>query len=58
MHKITVHPEDLRDGWNGSIPSDDGTPVMVSLKKSDLKNLIVQMYRHEAELRRFAERPH
>jgi hypothetical protein len=33
----------------------DGEPVMVSLKASDLLNLILQMYEQEAELRRFAE---
>jgi hypothetical protein len=38
-----------------SIESEDGTPVMVNLKASDLANLVLQMYQQEAELRRFAE---
>jgi hypothetical protein len=35
----------------------DGEPVMVSLPKSDLLNLILQMYQQDAELRRFADPP-
>jgi hypothetical protein len=48
----------LRDNLTcGSITKDDGTTVMVTFKASDLINLIVQMYRVEAELRRFTESP-
>jgi hypothetical protein len=35
----------------------DGQPAMVTLKEDHLLNLILQMLRQEAELRRFAEPP-
>lgn len=38
-----------------SLERDDGSPVMVTLRMDDLSNLIVDMYRQEAELRRFTE---
>src|SRR5262249_825631 len=56
MHNITVLPEDLRDGWSGSITRDGG-PGMVTLKINDLKNLILTMDLQKDELRRFGERP-
>ena len=47
-----------RDKFGGSMRTiewADGSPVMVTLRKDYLENLIVDMYRQEAELRRFAE---
>jgi hypothetical protein len=56
---FTVDQELVRDNSNYSEirSTNDQAPVVVSVKLSDLANLIVKMYWAEAELRRFAEPP-
>src|SRR5436190_381390 len=41
----------------GSLPKADGTEKVVTLEATELGNLILDIYRQEAELRRFAELP-
>ena len=48
--------EELSRDFSGlSREHTDGRPVMVTLRMDYLSNLIVGMYRQEAELRRFTE---
>jgi hypothetical protein len=55
---IEVHVDEMlrNNSTCGSI-TKDGIEAMVTFKASALVNLIVRMYREEAELRRFTEPP-